>query len=265
MTTANTAASKKSIFITGAASGIGKATANLFARNGWLVGLAGRDMEKLEEVSARLGRSRCSCYQLDVIDEESVRKALAEFATFTGGRLDVLLNNAGVLKAGHFEEIALEDHHRIADTNIKGVLNCTHAAFPLLKSTPRSRVINMSSASAAYGAPALASYSASKFAVRALTEALHVEWQRHDITVTDIMPPFVDTGMLDADTRAKLKAIARLGVNLTADDIAQSIWDAAHSRQLHHRVSAPFRLMSLLQRHAPERMQQRVVQFLSGY
>lgn len=264
MTTA-TPLSRKAIFITGAASGIGKATASLFVHKGWFVGLAGRDRAKLEDLSNRLGRTRSSVHIMDVTDFDSTQSALNEFAEHTQGRLDLLLNNAGILKAGHFEDIPLDDHHRIADTNFKGVLNCTHAAFPLLKVTPRSRVVNMSSASAMYGAPSLATYSASKFAVRALTEALNVEWARHDIKVCDIMPPFVDTGMLDSDTRQRLKAIERLGVNLSAEDVAQSIWEATRSNRVHRMVSTPFQVMSLLQKHAPQRLQQRVVQFLSGY
>lgn len=256
---------RKTIFITGAAAGIGKATAALFCQKGWFVGLAGRDANKLETVRAELGADNCSCHMLDVTDYASVQVGLSRFAERTEGRLNLLLNNAGVLNAGNFEDIDIAAHHQISDTNFKGVLNCSHAAFELLKNTPKARVINMSSASALYGAPSLASYSASKFAVRALTEALNVEWARHDITVTDVMPPFVETGMLDSPARSKIKAISYLGVNLRPEDVAKRVWQAAHSQQVHTQVGLPFTLMALGQKHAPEKMQQRVVKFLSGY
>lgn len=261
----NKTSPRKSVFITGAAAGIGEATARLFARRGWYVGVAGRNPDKLEALCAELGEENCSRYTLDVTDIESVNNALAEFSARTGGKLHLLINNAGFLQAGNFEGISLEAHNRIIDTNVKGVLNCTHAAFELLKKTPGARVINMSSASANIGAPDFASYSASKFAVRALTEALHVEWARHDIIVSDIMPPFVDTGMLDDDLRNRIKAISRLGIGLTADDVARSIWNTAHARRVHERVNLPSRLMSLGQKYTPESLQLRVVRFLSGY
>ena len=261
----NQASPQKYVFITGAAAGIGRATALLFAKRGWFVGIAGRDARKLETLQKEIGEDRCSWHVIDVTDPASVASALEAFSAISNQRLDVLVNNAGLLKAGHFEDISLDDHHQIVETNFKGVLNCSHAAFPLLKNTPGARVINMSSASAMYGAPSLSSYSASKFAVRALTEALNVEWDRHDITVSDVMPPFVDTGMLHQTARGKIKAISYLGVNLTPKDVAKRVWHTAHANELHVQVGLPFRLMALGQKHAPGRLQKRMVKFLSGY
>lgn len=260
----------KALFVTGAAAGIGKAVAELFHRKGWHVGIAGRDLARLESVRSALGEERCSCHVLDVADHASVSRAMEAFGQRTGNKMHALVNNAGILKAGHFEEIDIEDHHRMADTNFKGVLNCSHAAFPLLKNTPGAQVINMSSASAMFGSPSLATYSASKFAVRGLTEALSVEWARHDIRVSDVMPPFVETDMLNPSTRSKIKAISYLGVNLKAEDVAKQVWDVVHARRfyseaVHARMTLPFKLLALGQKHAPERVQQRVVKFLSGY
>lgn len=257
--------SRKAILITGAAAGIGKATAALFIQQGWFVGLAGRHLDTLEAVRAELGLEQCSCHRMDVTDFASVQQALAAFAQQTGGRLDLLLNNAGILAAGNFEEVPIEEHQRIAATNFIGVMNCCHAAFALLKGTPGARVINMSSASANYGAPSLASYSASKFAVRALTEALNVEWARHGIQVSDVMPLFVDTGMLDEQTRNRMKAISYLGVHLTPEDVARAVWDATRSRQVHARVGLSSKLLSLGQKYTPEVMQKQMVKLLSGY
>ncbi|MCP6059511.1 SDR family NAD(P)-dependent oxidoreductase, partial [Klebsiella pneumoniae] len=88
------------------------------------------------------------------------------------------------------------EHARILAINVQGVVQMTHAAFPYLKATPGAQVINMGSASGVYGTPHMASYSASKFAVRGFTEALELEWRRHGIRVGDLMPPFVRTPMV---------------------------------------------------------------------
>lgn len=255
---------QKAIFVTGAASGIGKATASLFAKKGWFVGLADRDEMGVRRLHQQLGTRITSFHRVDVTDFASIKEALEAFSYQTNGQLHLLLNNAGILKVGGFEDIPLATHHQIIDVNVKGVISCTYAAFDLLKNTKGARVINMSSASAEYGSPDFASYSASKFAVRALTEALNVEWARHDITVTDVMPPFVDTPMLDAGAR-KSRVTSRLGVSLTAEDIAQAVWDSAHSNRLHRRVSLSFKLAAAGQKYAPEWLQQQLAKFISGY
>ena len=256
---------RNTLFITGATSGIGKSTARLFARKGWFLGLAARNGQALADFQQELGSENCSIHPMDVTDASQVQTQFNLFAEQTGGRLDVLVNNAGVLKAGHFEDIPLHEHQSIINTNVSGVLNCLHAGFQLLKDTKGARAINMSSASAMYGSPSLASYSASKFAVRGLTEALNLEWARHDITVTDIMPPFVDTDMLEPGVRDRVKAISVLGVQLTPDDVAHAVWDAIHSPRLHQRMTRSFKLLALMQKHSPEVVNRRFVKLLSGY
>src|SRR5690606_31177261 len=145
---------------------------------------------------------------------------LAEFVDAAGGRLDVLINNAGLLQAGRFEDIPLPVHHRAIEVNVKGVVNGLHAAFPYLRDTPDAVVVNLSSASAIYGQVELANYSATKFFVRAITEALNLEWADHSIRVIDMWPLFVNTAM----TRdVKTGTTDSLGIRLTAQDIAENI------------------------------------------
>jgi NADP-dependent 3-hydroxy acid dehydrogenase YdfG len=222
----------KSIFITGAASGIGKATATLFAQKGWFVGLFDINEEALKSLQIQIGEDKSCIHYLDVTQPESVKTALEYFGTETQQKMDILFNNAGVLHMGSFEEISLEKHRQILEVNIFGVINCTHQALTFLKNTPQSQVINMSSASAMYGIPEFASYSASKHAVRALTEALSLEFEQHQIKVSDIMPSFVSTPMVH-DAKTKGISLQKAKTMLSAEEIAQTIWKA-HTRYKTH-------------------------------
>ncbi len=174
---------------------------------------------------------------VDVSEPDAVGEALAQFCA--DGRLRLLFNCAGVLRFGRFEEVALEDHARLLAINLQGVLNCCHAAFPFLRATPQAQVLNMGSASGLYGVPEMAVYSASKFAVRGLTEALELEWRRHGIRVADLMPPFVRTPMV-AGQPYQPPVLRRLGLRLDAEDIAEAAWRQAHSRRVHRPVGGLF-------------------------
>jgi NAD(P)-dependent dehydrogenase (short-subunit alcohol dehydrogenase family) len=126
---------------------------------------------------------------------------MSEFCNGNDNSLSVLLNNAGILEVGAFEDISNNQHQRVISVNAMGVINLCQAAWPYLKNNNKnnsknsgkdnnkSTIVNTSSASSDYGVPELASYSASKFAVKALTEALELEWQKYGIRVCDVMPP----------------------------------------------------------------------------
>ncbi|MDX1756524.1 MAG: SDR family oxidoreductase [Marinobacter sp.] len=239
----------KTILITGAASGIGAATARKFAREGWRLGLMDINGKALSELNQTLGGQHWTC-EVDITKGESIDTALREFASFSNGKLDLLFNCAGILRVGQFEDIDIEDHARIIDINVTGLIRMCRAAFPLLKQTEGARVINMSSASALYGTPHFASYSASKFAVRGLTEALNIEWKAHDIVVQDIMTPFVKTPMVDSQT-FKAPVIERLGVNLSAENLADEVWLASRTDEVHHLVGLQFKSLALASKWLP--------------
>lgn len=241
---------KDTIFITGAGAGIGRETALLFASRGWFVGAADVNAAALTALRDQLGEDACSIHIMDVVDEVSVSQGFADFAKRTGGQLRLLHKNAGILKVGRFEEIDMAAHRAIVEINVIGLMNVLHAAFPYLKATPGAQVINMSSASAAFGIPDFASYSASKHAVRAMTEALDIEWEGYDIRVSDLMPPFVSTGMVQANAGAS-RLFDALGVNLGPDQVAEQVWAQSQHPKLHRPLSAQFRALWPVARSAP--------------
>ncbi|HYW02584.1 MAG TPA: SDR family oxidoreductase [Gammaproteobacteria bacterium] len=248
------------ILITGAGSGIGRATARLFAGHDWTVGAFDVDDDALAGLA---GEERIVTRHMDVTDPQSVEEGFADFGERTGQRLDLLFNCAGILEIGPFESVSLERHARLIDVNFKGLMHCTRVAFPFLQRTRGAQVINMSSASAGYGTPDLATYSATKFAVRGLTEALNIEWARHGIRVCDIMPPYVDTPMVrNARHTASLD---RMGVNLAPETVAAAVWSAVGSDRVHHLVGRQYRLMSALLRLFPASLNRRLVRSMTGY
>ncbi len=249
----------KTIVITGAASGIGKATAVLFAKMGWYVGLFDIDAEKLAALAHEIGESRCCRGRMDVTDRASVEQALDRFAADSGGRLDVLFNNAGVLKVGFFDELTLDEQLQVVEVNLKGVLHCTHTAVPYLEKAKGSRVINMSSASAIYGTAHLAVYSATKAAVSSLTESLNMELARRGIHVCDIRVPYVQTPLLDTPTRAA--SLETLGARLSPDDVAAMVHACLKSRKVHYEGKGMQSLL-LLRRLAPLGLQKLVLKHI---
>lgn len=220
------------IFITGAASGIGRCTALRFAREGWRIGACDLDRPGLEALRRELGADHCLTGPLDVRDAQAFRAALDAFAAWTGGRMDVLFNNAGILQQGFFEDIPLEDHLATIDVNLRGVVIGTYSALPLLKATPGSCILTMCSASAVFGSPDHSVYSATKFGVRALTEALSVELSPYGIRVMDLMPAFVSTPMVNDQTRPS-KLVKEMGIAHQPEDIADWAWRAVHDTRLH--------------------------------
>lgn len=230
----------KAIFITGAGAGIGAATAKLFLKKGWKVGLYDRDKQALAQLASHYSNDKVRAGYLDVTDAAGWQSCLEDFFAWSG-RLDVLLNNAGILYSGPFEDTALEKHVKTFQVNVEGVLNGCHAALPYLKQSRDSRIINLSSASAIYGQADLASYSSSKFAVRGLTEALDVEWKKYGVRVLDIMPMFVQTAMV---TDMNAGSIRKMGVHLTAEHVAKVIYQASTASHRYAKTHWPVGLSS---------------------
>lgn len=260
--------SARTLFVTGAAAGIGRAVAERFLQAGWFVGLYDVDEVGLAALQQHWGPECCVARRLDVSSADDWRAALADFAQRTGGRLDVLFNNAGIAVTRPFEEAELTRHHRLLDINLTGVVNGCHLAFALLQRTPGSRVINMCSASALYGQPELSTYAASKAAVRSLTEALDIEWRRHGIRVVDVLPLFVNTAMVTNEV-SRMKTVATLGVRLGPGDVAATVWRLATAPSaglpVHSFVGWQTKLFALLSKLSPGFMNRLVTARMAGY
>ena len=256
---------RKAIFITGGGSGIGRAVAQRFAREGWLVGLADVNEAGLAETAALLPDGASWTHRLDVRDRAAWDVALAAFATASGGRLDVLFNNAGVAHGGPFADNPQSEIDQLIDVNFRGVVNGAHAAYPLLKATPGSCLLNTASAAGIYGAAGLAVYSATKFAVRAMTEALDIEWAGDGIRVRDLMPGFIDTPLLTppahAGTNQSMReSVVEAGLEFTpVEVVADTAWAAVTSPKLHHLVGKTARRLAFSARWMPGRLRKSLV------
>lgn len=223
----------RTVLITGAAGGIGAATVRRFLEAGWRVGAYDVTTAGLEQLSEHAGGHTGDpellvTGALDVTDPEQWARALAELTGRSGGRLDVLVNNAGILVGGRFAELPLDQQRRQVEVNVLGAVNGCHTAYPYLRDTPGARVINLASASAIYGQAELATYSATKFAVRGLTEALDLEWAEDDISLSAVWPLFVATGMT---AHLDIGSTRSLGIRLSAEDVADVVYDEATRRR----------------------------------
>ena len=247
----------KAVFITGAAAGIGRTTALAFAAKGFLVGAYDIDEVGLktlvDEIDDLGGKSITG--HLDVTDSDEMSRRVGEFAKAAGDRLDVMINNAGILLAGAFEDIDVDAHHKEIDINTKGVVNGLHAAFPYLRSTSGSVVVNLASASAIYGQAEIANYSATKFFVRGITEALDIEWARYGIRVIAIWPAYVQTAMTDDISTGTTQS---LGIRLTAQNVADTIaaavepsWLRRTAHQVHFPVGSQSKVFATGARFSP--------------
>lgn len=194
---------KKTILITGASSGFGKATAKFFYERGWNVVATMRHPEKEQELN--LGES-ISIVKLDVQDKASISQAIEE-ALQKFGSIDVLVNNAGYGLMGVFESATEEQIRRQFDVNVFGLMNVTQAVIPIMRSQQSGVIINISSFGGVVALPFTSLYASSKFAVEGFSEALSHELIKFNIRVKLIEPGGVHTNF-------------RTGLELIKNDIA---------------------------------------------
>jgi NAD(P)-dependent dehydrogenase (short-subunit alcohol dehydrogenase family) len=260
----------KSIFITGAASGLGREVARYFANVGWFVGLADVNEAGLAGTAALLPPGVSSKHTLDVTDRGQWKKAVADFAKHTDGQMTVLFNNAGIGTGGPIQKMTDEEIDRMIAINLTGVISGTRACFELLKNTPDSCVLYTSSAAGIYGSAGLSVYSATKFAVRALAEAHDIEWRGLDIKSRSLMPGFIDTNIIAnvIDTGSNMTGKERLqSVGLEVSPVSiigPAAWEAIHGNKVHTTVNKTAKQLAFASRWFPERLRRNMVGLAKG-
>lgn len=249
---------RKTIFITGGASGIGRAVAERFARGGWFVGIGDIDEAGMAQTAALLPAGQSSCHTLDVRDRAAWNIALADCANAAGTGIHAIFNNAGVPLGGAIIDLTPDEIERTLDINLKAVIFGAQAAYPWLKaSAPEGVLLNTASAAGIYGTPGASVYSATKFGVRALTESLDGEWAADGIRVRSLMPGFIDTPLLDhATNRASNEDIRSrvrgAGLEITpVSAVAEAAWAAVHGDRLHTLVGKTARRLAFAARWMP--------------
>ncbi|MDZ5434849.1 SDR family oxidoreductase [Pseudomonas fluorescens] len=215
----------KVIAITGASSGIGEATARLLASQGAKVVLGARRTDRLERIASDINAvgGRAEFRALDVTDRMDVQDFI-DFAVTRLDRVDVLVNNAGVMPLSKLRALKVDEWDRMIDVNIRGVLHGIAAALPLMQQQRAGQIINIASIGAYAVSPTAAVYCATKYAVRAISEGLRQE-VGGDIRVTVIAPGVTESELAESISddggRAEMKEFRKIAIS--ADAIARAI------------------------------------------
>jgi NADP-dependent 3-hydroxy acid dehydrogenase YdfG len=217
----------KVVVITGASSGLGEATARLLAEQGASVVLGARRVDRLQSLADELASkgAKAIAIETDVTDRSQVKR-LVDTAVQKYGRIDVVLNNAGLMPQSLLERLKIDEWDRMIDVNIKGVLYGIAAALPYMQKQKAGHIINVSSVAGHKVGPGSAVYSATKWAVRALSEGLRQEVKSYNIRTTVISPGAVATELpntiTDTDVAERVNQLYE-DVAIPADSFARAV------------------------------------------
>jgi NADP-dependent 3-hydroxy acid dehydrogenase YdfG len=242
--------SGKVAIITGASSGIGQATAKKLAADGAKVVLAARRTDRLEELKSEIEKAGGSAHVVatDVTKADAVKR-LAKETKDTFGPCDILINNAGIMPLSYMKNMKVDEWLKMVDVNVNGVLHCLAETLPDMVDRKRGHIINISSVAGREVMQGSAVYSATKFAVRALSDGLRQELApKFGIRVTCIEPGAVETELTDTITDEELmKDLKPFFENMTfldSEDIANAIYyaitqpDGVHVNELQVRPTS---------------------------
>jgi len=222
--------------VTGAGSGIGAATAMALARAGVKVSLAGRRIDALKQTAGLLGDRTGAVVSIDVTDEASVARGIAEIEA-EAGAIDILVNNAGKASSAPFDKTDASLWADMLASNLSSVFLVTHAVLPDMAQRRRGRVINVASTAGLTGYAYVSAYVAAKHGVVGLTRSLALEYARHGVTVNAVCPGYTDTplvaeaasnivaktGRNEAEARAALAKVNPMQRLVTPEEVADTI------------------------------------------
>lgn len=253
----------KNVFVTGAASGIGRAVALQAAREGAVLHLTDIQAEQLAEVAAEAavaGGTVAVAEAADITDHDAVRR-LAKRVTDTSGAMDVVLNVAGIAIWGTVRGLEHEHWRSLVEVNLMGPIHVIEELVPpMIEAGRGGQLVNVSSAAGIIAMPWHAAYSATKFGLRGISEVLRYDLRRHRIGVTLVAPGGVDTGLVrtiriagvDADDRRFRKARQQFQRHaVSPEQAAEAIWKGVRRNRYWVYTSADIRLVHLLQRYFP--------------
>jgi len=222
------------VVITGGSSGLGKALAKRFIKMGASVALIARNKQKLAASKAELlascgDGSKVEIFNCDVADFSTTEKTFKDIIESMSS-IDILVNSAGILKEGYFEEQSSETFREIMDINYFGTLNCVKAIMPVFKKRGGGRIVNIASLGGKFGVFGYAAYCSSKFAVVGLSETLRCELKPLNIKIQLVCPPEFDSPMVDdlntyrtEENRAMAHIASVLSIEYVADKVFTGI------------------------------------------
>jgi NAD(P)-dependent dehydrogenase (short-subunit alcohol dehydrogenase family) len=214
-------------FITGAGSGIGAAAARAAVKAGDRVVATGRNLDKVREALGDIAGEKVAFIALDVTNEAQATAAV-EAAVNAFGRIDVLVNSAGYSLLGNFEELTTEEIQSLMATNFYGVMFVMRAVMPLMRKQRSGRIINISSLAGVIGFKHCGAYSAAKFAVEGLSQAVAQEVEPFGILITTVAPGFFRTDLLDAGNAKYAKSSI---ADYAAEGTAEAMWSGYDGKQ----------------------------------
>lgn len=249
----------KRTFITGAASGLGKALSLHLAADGWTIGISDVNTEALKNTHREIEQAggKAISFQLDVSDKEVYKKVAAEYLNQTGG-IDLLVNNAGVGDGGKFEEYSLDNWEWMVRINQFGVLHGCHYFIPTFKKQQSGQIMNIASIAGVSCAPQMGAYNMTKAAVIAISETLYGELMDDHIRVSCVMPSYFKTNIADGVRGGdRIKKITQTFVERSgfqATEIAQEILVRAGKGELYIILPKAARKIWLMKRLMPTRL-----------